>query len=63
MYSKINKDLAKTFSNSEMLTVLELARVALTDAEVYDYMADKLDMSDEDMKSLQEKLEKYMENT
>lgn len=38
-------------------TILELARVAITDSEVYDYMAGQLDLSDEYLKKLQEKIE------
>ena len=45
------------FSDEEEGTILELARVAITDAEVYDYMAGQLDLSDEYLKELQKKIE------
>ena len=51
---EIDKD---PFTSEEMGTILELARVALGDAEVYDYFAEKLDLSDKEMKSLQKKIE------
>ena len=46
------------FTSEEMGTILELARVALSDAEVYDYFADKLDLTDKEMKALQKKVHK-----
>lgn len=45
------------FTPSDEGTILELARVSLSDAEIYDYFADKLDLSDEEMKTLQKKIE------
>ncbi len=44
------------FDDEEEGTILEMARVALSDAEVYDYFADKLDLSDKELKNLQEKI-------
>ena len=55
---EIEKD---PFTSSEMSTILELARVALSDASdegVYDFFVDKLDITDKEMKSLQKKIEK-----
>lgn len=45
------------FSQNEETTILELARVALADAEIYDDIADKLDISDKELKALQKKIE------
>ena len=60
MKGKTARALSQVFTDEEMLTIMELARVALSDAEVYDYFSDKLDISDKDMKELQEKVIKYM---
>lgn len=45
------------FSDEEEGAILELARLALSDAEVYDSFADKLDISDKELKKLQIKIE------
>ena len=49
------------FTGEEELTIFELARVALSDAEIFDHIVDKLDLSDNDGKELQEKIENYMQ--
>jgi len=49
------------FNSDELLTVFELARIALADANIYDQLVDDTDMTDEDMKSIQEKLIKNLE--
>ena len=61
MNGKMTKELSEVFTNEEMLAVIELARVALSDAELLNFMADRLDMSDEDITALHVKLEGYME--
>jgi hypothetical protein len=38
--------------------ILELARMALADADRFDEFADNMDLSDNELKSLQEKIEK-----
>ena len=45
------------FSKEEELIILELARTALADAEVYDTLAYNIDLSDKVLKKLQEKIE------
>ena len=50
------------FTECEELTVMEAARVALTDAEVYDWLVDKLDLSDKELKILQEKMQIFLDN-
>jgi len=49
------------FNSSELLAVFELARIALADADNFDEMACDMDVSDEEMKSLQEKLHRHLE--
>jgi hypothetical protein len=44
-------------TNEELTIVLEAARVGLSDAESYEHIADKLDLSDKELKSLQGKIE------
>jgi len=46
----------------DLVTILELARVALSDADIYDRMVDKLDLSDEYAKELQETLNILTDN-
>jgi len=53
----MSKKIMEKFSNEDCLTILEIARVALSDGEIYDYVADKLDLSDGEVKALQEKIE------
>jgi len=48
------------FNSSELLAVFELARIALADANIYDQLARDTDMTDEDMKSIQGKLQRHL---
>jgi hypothetical protein len=41
---------------SDLLVVFEVARVALADADTFDEIAEKMDMSDKEMKRVQEDL-------
>jgi len=54
-------DAVGEFSSSDLLAVFELARMALSDADNFDEMAYDMDVSDEEMKSLQEKLNRHLE--
>ena len=45
-----------SFTTEEQITILELARVALTDASIFDAIAIDLDLSDNYLKLLQEKI-------
>lgn len=45
------------FTKEEQLTILEIARFALSDADIYEYVMGKMDMSDLEAKTLQEKIE------
>lgn len=51
--SRVQED---PFDDEEEGTLLEIARVALNDEEVYDYFADKLDLSDKELASLNKKV-------
>jgi hypothetical protein len=48
------------FDREEQNVICELARIALADAEIYDSIAEDLDLSDEALKVLQNKLETFM---
>lgn len=51
----------KDFSNEEFLVICESARVALADAEVFDTIADQLDIADDELKRVVEKLQAYLD--
>jgi hypothetical protein len=44
------------FSSEEETAILEIARRALSDGDIFDEMADELDMTDDDLKLLQRKI-------
>jgi hypothetical protein len=48
----------KAFTPSEQGAILELACLALSDADTFDHFVEKHDLSDAEVKALQEKLEK-----
>ena len=48
------------FTEEELNTLLECARVALRDADSFDEIANDLDISDNELKKVQEKLVNYM---
>lgn len=49
-----------SFSREELATLLEAARITLGDAALFNKIADSLDISDEELKSLLEKLINFM---
>jgi len=64
---KVNSNVIKPNSiqdldQGDLVTILELARVALSDADICDRMVDKLDLSDEYAKELQETLNILTDN-
>jgi len=52
-----NRSAIENFDDEEQSVILELARTALADATTYDEFAEKLDLSDNYLKPLQEKIE------
>ena len=48
------------FSRVQLVTLLEAARIALSDAEVFDHIAGEMDVKDEELCDLRDALEKYM---
>lgn len=54
-------ELKTPFTDSELLALLEVARTALQDADIFVDMAVDLDISDKEMTELREKLEDYLQ--
>ncbi len=52
--------LADHFSDDEQVTLLEAARVALADADIFDQLAEDLDLADDELVQLREKLNGVM---
>jgi hypothetical protein len=55
------KGIADTFNDDELITILEFARLAISDANFFDEIIEKTDISDEEMIRLREKLQSFME--
>jgi hypothetical protein len=53
-------DILSGFTGEETLTILEAARVAMTDADVFNMLADKMDIADDELARLREKLTERM---
>ena len=47
-------------ADSDLTAYLEIARRALSDGEIFDEMAEKLDISDAEMLRLRDQLDDYM---
>lgn len=47
-------------TNEELITVLEAARIALSDGDTFDFIAEQMDIADGDLADLRDKLEKQM---
>jgi len=50
------------FSNEEKIALFEIAHMALADAELFDLAAERMDLSDAEMKDLSYKLDEYMDS-
>lgn len=55
------KEVKDNFSEEELLVFLEFARIAMADGEVYDKIAEKMDLSDDYLKPLIEKMQTVLE--
>jgi hypothetical protein len=47
--------------DDELLIVFEAARIALADADVFDGIAESMDLSDKELRRVREKLSAFME--
>lgn len=56
------KKLFTGFTQEEILTILEAARVGMADADVFDMLAEKMDIADDEMIRIREKLTKVMQS-
>jgi len=50
----------ENFEQSEQIILLEIARLALQDAEFFDIVVENTDITDEEMCSLRNKLQEYL---
>jgi cyanate lyase len=50
------------FNPSEIITLLEITRFALADADTYEQVAEDLDLSDDYLFELRGKLQKFLDN-
>jgi hypothetical protein len=48
------------FNESELLVILEAARIAFADCDLFDDLCDQLDIDDGELSSIREKLVQYM---
>jgi hypothetical protein len=53
-------DINNYFGDEDLTVILEAARTALCDAEIFDELADRMDIDDSELKRVQENLERYM---
>ncbi|MDP8218655.1 MAG: hypothetical protein P9M03_08015 [Candidatus Theseobacter exili] len=53
---KMIRTVGKNLADEDLLNVFEIAKFALVDGELFDYMADKLDISDKEMQELRDKV-------
>ena len=58
--SKFLKQLTKEFDESDLITLLEAARIGLSDSETFDAIAEDMDLTDEVMVSLLKRLHEFM---
>lgn len=49
------------FTDEELLTLLEIARYTLAKEIVFAFVADKMDITDEELLALEDKLGKYLD--
>ena len=58
--SKQTHDLLSGLTRSELVAILEAARVALADAEIAEKVGEKMDLSDAEINNLQNKVHRLM---
>ena len=56
------KQFLESLNDSEMLSILEVARVALQDADIAYEVAWEMSMSDADLNNIQHKVHQFMES-
>lgn len=58
----VKPNICKIFSNIDILRIFEIANEALKDGEQFDSLAEKMELSDAEMRELRDRLGKYMES-
>ena len=48
----------QNLTQEEQLIIMEAARISLADAEIFDYIADELDLADSELEDLERKIQK-----
>ena len=48
------------FTDEELTIIFEAANLGISDAEIFDYVAENLDISDDEMKRISDKLCEFM---
>lgn len=51
------------FNDEELIIILEAARIALTDAEIFDVLCDQMDLAEAFMFNVRDSLNQFMECT
>lgn len=55
------KDIQETFSPSDLIVVLEAARIAFADGDIHDRLAEVMDIEDEELIQIRDRLHNLME--
>ena len=61
-HSEVKPNICKIFTNVDILRIFEIANEALKDGEQFDSLAEKMELSDAEMRELRDRLGKYMES-
>jgi len=53
----------KTLPEHRLLTILEAFRIAVSDADIYDYLVELMDISDDEMFEIRDTIQEYLNST
>ncbi len=53
----------KTLPEHRLLIILEAFRVAVSDADIYDYLVELMDISDDEMFEIRDTIQEYLNST
>ena len=60
MSNPLSQLLARSFDDSDLLCILEAARIGLSDGEYFDTIAEDMDLCDQVLVSLRERLHEFL---
>ena len=60
MPNTFTQELVIKFNDSELVALLEASRIALGDSEIFEMVAEDMDLSDKEMSVLRDKLHDFM---